>query len=239
MKVNIDELYDTINSFPKLQKNDSLDFSCEQCGKCCKFSANVLLNPLDIFKASEYLSLAPQDFIDKYCEIRQDTQSKMPYVKFSKTEFGSKICHFYASGKCAIHKAKPASCALYPAGRIYNPETDGLTYFIQPSECGEKQQSQKSKPAMSISLLDWLDLHGIKDDEEFTVKWHEWLRNTAGKIAVIFADNTAFTQNVKNTLYSFLCVMLYLKYDTSIDFMPQFVKNCEETDALIEMLLIS
>ena len=40
-------------------------------------------------------------------------------------------------------------------------------------------------------------------------------------------------------LYSFLCVMMYMKYDTSGDFMEQFTTNCEEIDSLIELLLMS
>ena len=236
MKARTDELYDIINNFTKLQKDDKFSFSCVQCGECCKFYVNVMLNPLDIFRASEYLSLAPQDFIDKYCDIRQDTYSKLPYVKFSKSNSGEDTCHFHINRKCAIHRAKPASCALYPAGRIFNQENGGLSYFLQPSECEEKQKSQT---LASVSLTDWLEFHGIKDDEAFTVQWHEWLHVTAGKIAAIFSESANLAAEVKTTLYSFLCVMLYLKYDTSIEFMPQFVKNCEETVSLIEMLLIS
>lgn len=238
MKIQADELYDTINnSFKKTKKDDSFDFCCMRCGKCCKFYKNIILTPSDIFKASKYLSLPPRDFIGRYCNIRQDFSSKLPYVKFSEPNSGDNICHFYKEGKCSIHKAKPASCALYPAGRIFDPESGGLTYFIQPPECGEAQAPEQSKPA--VSLLDWLDLHGIAGEEKFTVKWHEWLLNTAGKAAAILSDDIKYPAEAKDTFYSFLCVMIYFKYDTNSDFMPQFVQNCEETDGVTEMLLMA
>ena len=235
MKISADKIRDAINGFPKMQKDDAFDFSCMRCGKCCKFYKNVMLTPLDIFRAASHLSLAPQDFIVRYCDIRQDLRSKLPYVAFK--ENGTKSCHFYMDGKCAIHKAKPASCALYPAGRISVPETGELAYFMQPAECGKRQPA--AKPETAATLLDWLDMHGIAGDEKFTLGWHGWLHGAMEKMAGIVADGAKYPADVKDTLYSFVCVMMYFRYDTGKDFMPQFEQNCEETDGVIETLLLT
>ena len=204
---------------PKLGKDDTFIFGCNRCGKCCREREDVLLTPLDLFKIAKYLNMTIQEVIKKYCESYEGADSKVPIVRIKPKEY-RRTCPF-STGKCLIHPVKPAVCALYPLGRMTNGETKEFTYFLQPTTCGNNNQTQ--------TVRQWLDDFSILDEEIFNILWHQKIMEIAKVVRTIYEA----TETNHETIFLMLLMNLYVIYNLEIDFMPQFIEN---SNIALEML---
>ena len=49
--------------------DDTFQFNCNQCGKCCMNREDILCTPKDVFRISKKLGISTYDFIKRYCEL--------------------------------------------------------------------------------------------------------------------------------------------------------------------------
>ena len=48
--------------------DDTFQFQCDQCGKCCINREDIVMSPLDMYNAAKALNLTIPEFFDQYCE---------------------------------------------------------------------------------------------------------------------------------------------------------------------------
>ena len=82
-------------------------FECKMCGQCCYGKGGIKVSDEEITTISEFLSIDPDEFKAKYCELRN--RQLMLVVG------ADGYCVFFDSEKqCLIHKVKPDICYLWP-----------------------------------------------------------------------------------------------------------------------------
>lgn len=84
--------------------DESIIFSCRQCGHCCQGETTVSLDQEDLERMSNYMRLPIPELIEKYLRVSGN-------VVQMKTVDGH--CIFYRSG-CTIHPGKPWRCGQWP-----------------------------------------------------------------------------------------------------------------------------
>ena len=65
----------------KLGLDDSFQFHCTACGKCCIDREDILLTPRDLYNASKALNMVPAEFVNTYCECYIGQDSRIPIVR--------------------------------------------------------------------------------------------------------------------------------------------------------------
>ena len=52
----------------KLGLDDTFQFRCKGCGKCCTHREDVLLTAYDLFRIARYFGRSPAEILSRYCE---------------------------------------------------------------------------------------------------------------------------------------------------------------------------
>jgi len=108
-----------------LSLDDSFNFSCIQCARCCKNRSDyhrfdkIILTPYDIIRLSRLLMVTTSDFHCRYVdfETRPRTQSAEAILRFKGDEKYN-ICPFSVDYQCTVYGDRPMSCRIYPLGRL-------------------------------------------------------------------------------------------------------------------------
>jgi len=129
-----------------LSLEDTFDFTCKQCGKCCHNRTDLLLTPYDIYRIAKYFGHRCNDIIEKYCDVIMGEKSKMPVVQVCPNGT-KKSCPFLQDRKCCVHQVKPILCAVYPLGRAQIVD-EGEKFFISDVKCG--------KIGRPMKVIDWI-----------------------------------------------------------------------------------
>lgn len=77
---------------------------CLDCANCCK-TTGPLFTDKDIDRIAKYLRMKPQQFIDMYLRIDEDSDYVLQTLPCSFLE---------ADNKCFIYEARPKACAEFP-----------------------------------------------------------------------------------------------------------------------------
>lgn len=194
----------------QLTEEDVFEFGCVQCGECCRNRHDILLNPYDLYRIAGFLNMKIPEVIEKYCETYIGDNSGLPVIRV-KSKMYNEVCAFLRKGKCGIHGAKPAVCALFPLGRAVSP-TGEIRYFLQKVECAAKDSK--------IKVHDWLEMFRLKESEEPARKW----AIVCARLGVA-KQKCKINPETEDTLNQLLYGVLYLAYDTSSDFISQFEKT--------------
>ncbi|MBE5040520.1 YkgJ family cysteine cluster protein [Ructibacterium gallinarum] len=204
-----------------LTDEDVFEFGCVQCGECCRNRHDILLNPHDLYRIAGFLKMELQEVIEKYCETYIGDNSRLPVVRV-KSKIHNEVCAFLRNGKCGIHGAKPAVCALFPLGRAVSPIGE-IRYFLQKVECAAKDTK--------IKVHDWLEMFQLKESEEPARKWVI----VCARLAVA-KQKCKIDPDAEEKLNQMLYSVLYLAYDTSSDFVAQFEKNAAAAEIIFEKI---
>lgn len=196
-----------------LGPDDTFEFGCDRCGKCCRNRNDILLNPIDVYRMAKYLKITPKELVGTYCERYQGETSRIVVVHLLPKEY-RKTCPFLGKDGCSIHEAKPTVCAIYPLGRAVNPKIGSFMYFDQKVPCGRKGEFHK--------VSDWLSDFHLVEEEQDALKW----MNTAAKytMAMQRVEKELHPQQL-NYLLALMCFLFYLNYDVDKPFSPQFETN--------------
>lgn len=111
------------------------------------------------------------------------------------------------------------------AAKTVNAKIGEIQYvFINPG-CGDNAETH--------TVREWLSEFGIPVEDEFFKLWHQkifQLGSIFRKAEKVCSDHTM------ELAWTATFVELYLEYDTSKDFLPQFEENSEKILNLIRMM---
>ena len=211
--------------------DDTFKFHCDQCGKCCAHREDIILSPMDIFKMAKELKMTPVEFYHEYCVFNIGEHTRMPIVRLA-SEGKDTHCVLLKNHRCSVHKVKPAVCAMFPLGRYmslekddYNAEsidTSKVKYLLQPPECGDESETH--------TVREWLSGFDIKLEDEAFVQWQKAISRFSNKFKELEKKQDMLTMM---EIWFVVRVSLYLQYDTSKEFLPQFNYN---VDNLLNLL---
>ena len=212
--------------------DDTFKFHCDQCGKCCTHRENIILSPMDIFKMAKELKMTPVEFYHEYCVFNIGEHTRMPIVRLA-SEGKDTHCVLLKNHRCSVHKVKPAVCAMFPLGRYmsfekddYNAEsidTSKVKYLLQPPECGDESETH--------TVREWLSGFDIKLEDEAFVQWQKAISRFSNKFKELEKKQDMLTMM---EIWFVVRVSLYLQYDTSKEFLPQFNYNVENLLKLLD-----
>ena len=219
-----EEMFQVIESMT-VGLDDTFKFHCDQCGKCCIHREDIILSPMDIFKMAKELKMTPVEFYHEYCVFNIGEHTRMPIVRLA-SEGKDTHCVLLKNHRCSVHKVKPAVCAMFPLGRYmsfekddYNAEaidTSKVKYLLQPPECGDESETH--------TVREWLSGFDIKLEDEAFVQWQKAISRFSSKLKELEKKQDMLTMM---EIWFVVRVSLYLQYDTSKDFLPQFNSNVE------------
>lgn len=212
--------------------DDTFKFHCDQCGKCCTYRDDIILSPMDIFKMSRELKITPVDFYHEYCMFNIGEHTRMPIVRLGSV--GKDYhCVLLKNHKCSVHKVKPAVCGMFPLGRYMSFEKDAydqadfatnkVKYLLQPPDCGDDSEEH--------TVREWLSGFDINLEDEVFVEWQKAISQFGNKIKELEKKQDMLTMM---EIWFVVRVVLYLQYDTSKDFLPQFKNNTEHLMKLLD-----
>lgn len=196
-----------------LGPEDTFDFSCDRCGRCCRNREDILLSPHDLYRIAKYLGKTPKEIVETYCEWYIGDSSRVPIIRLLPKQY-RKTCPFLSKDGCSIHPAKPNVCALFPLGRGMEPNKEELVYFLQPLVCGKKGTKHTVK--------EWMESFGYPVQDQDAIAWM--------KLTVKLGQNmrkmeTRISDENKNLIWTAEYALCYLNYETDRDFTEQFSEN--------------
>ena len=212
--------------------DDTFKFHCDQCGKCCTHREDIILSPMDIYKMAKELKMTPVEFYHEYCVFNIGEHTRMPIVRLA-SEGKDTHCVLLKNHRCSVHKVKPAVCAMFPLGRYmsfekddYNAEsidTSKVKYLLQPPECGDESETH--------TVREWLSGFDIKLEDEAFVQWQKAISRFSNKFKELEKKQDMLSMM---EIWFVVRVSLYLQYDTSKEFLPQFSYNVENLLKLLD-----
>ena len=212
--------------------DETFKFHCDQCGKCCTNREDIILSPMDIFKMAKELKMTPVEFYHEYCVFNIGEHTRMPIVRLA-SEGKDTHCVLLKNHRCSVHKVKPAVCAMFPLGRYmsfekddYNAEsidTSKVKYLLQPPECGDESETH--------TVREWLSGFDIKLEDEAFVQWQKAISRFSNKFKELETKQDMLTMM---EIWFVVRASLYLQYDTSKEFLPQFNYNVENLLKLLD-----
>ena len=214
-------LKEIIEHFEKLKidLDESFRFHCNQCGKCCLNREDILLTARDLFQMSKFLKMETKDFVKQYCECYIGKSSNVPLIRLMPRG-KQKRCPLLLGKRCAVHKVKPAVCAMFPVGRclLFTPKdqikdltTNDIQYIFNDPCCGDGTETQ--------TVRAWLVRSGISCEDGFFLEWQKLLM----ELGPILRDvGEKAPKEMLERMYSISGAMLYFDYDLEKDFDAQF-----------------
>ena len=226
-----DNLFQDIESMT-VGLDDTFKFHCDQCGKCCTHRNDIILSPMDIFRMAKELKMTPAEFYDQFCVFNIGDNSRLPIVRLASVG-NDEHCILLQNRKCSVHKVKPSVCAMYPLGRymLFDQEQYSeasfsaakVQYLLQPLSCGDESEEH--------TVQEWLSGFDIKLEDEAFVRWQLAISRFMRKLSELEKKHNMLTMM---EIWFVVRVVLYLQYDTSMDFLPQFVRNEENLLKLLD-----
>jgi Fe-S-cluster containining protein len=224
--MKISELKDLVDNLENLKigLDNTFQFSCSRCGRCCYWRDDIMVSPSDVFRGSKVLGIYPLDFISKYCEIFLGGQSRTPLLRI-KSDMRDGHCVLLKNNQCIIHKGKPTVCALYPIGRFIENNHSGdvlqVGYINPGSHCGHDE---------THSVREWIASFGLEEEEEIFKQWSVY----QFRFGPMFTDLENMLSHEE--FYDFIVVfvgLVYALYDTTKEFLPQLINNCEMASGMV------
>ena len=214
-----------------IKPDDTFQFHCTQCGKCCINREDILLNPKDLYNIAATLSLSQEEVVERYCETYMGGTSRLPIVRL-RPQGSTKRCPLLKDRKCMVHKAKPTVCAMYPLGRciaisqdvVDHIETADLKpqFIINKVCCGDDSEKH--------TVRNWLESFGIPIEDLYYIRWQR-IAMLASR--VIKSAERSWTPHGMNMLLTLVFNTLYLGCDMDQKFEPQFEERTEELRSIL------
>lgn len=205
----------------RVNLDDTFNFKCRQCGKCCHNRDDLILTAYDIFRIAGLLGITPIEVIEKNCEVYIGDNSHIPVVRV-KPKPHNEVCPFLRNGKCSVHTAKPIVCAVFPLGRAYSSDNEEL-YFLQNVSCGDK-----GKPH---TVREWLQKFGIAETDTIGRLWSDAIIY----LARYMQKTKHFKKDTLNMIWNAVFHFLYLDYDIQKPFEAQLRENFEHLKLLLKV----
>lgn len=199
---------DELGNLQTLGLDDTFDFQCKACGKCCKQRTDILLTAYDLFKIAKYLGRTPADIIDRYCEVYEGHSSHIPIVRLVPVPPDNR-CPFLRNKKCSVHAMKPTICRVYPLARIHGAEGKSR-YYLNGSSC-----KHDTHP---VTVREWIGDVASDESEEAGRSWWDILFEVVPHLQ---PDQFSGSVMDRQQLLGRLLEILWLDYDIQKPFVPQ------------------
>ena len=204
----------------KIGVDDTFEFGCRACGKCCTHRSDIILSPRDIYNIAKELNMSPGNVYFEYCERYIGGSSRVPIAKLISVG-ADQHCPLLKDRKCSVHKAKPTVCALYPLGRGINTESGenmkakDIYYILQPSDCNCKKETH--------TVREWVESFGIPVQDQYYVEW----MGLVSELSAQFREyQKAMDPEKLCAVYEVVSLAMYYSYSIRDSFEPQFEINC-------------
>ena len=188
--------------------DDSFNFKCIMCGKCCRNREDVLLTGPDVFRAAKELGMTIESFIHTYCEIYIGSTSRIPVCRI-KPEGNDKHCPLLSENKCRIHSAKPSVCALFPLARVWD-ENGEARYHVQSN------LSHRSNKTYTVRK--WLERNNLPTDD---VPGRIWVETVTACVKFVLNNEDNLSEKEKTHVWNLMTFMMYYSYVDGIDLEKQ------------------
>ncbi len=201
--------------------DDTFRFHCTMCGRCCIDREDILLNPYDLYRLARAKDMEPDAVLKEYCEAYLGPVSRMVMVRLMP--IGSeKRCPLLEGAKCSVHDMKPTVCALFPLGRGLKMNKEAgtdvskaeLQYFIQDVHCGDQSETH--------TVREWLGEFGLDTGDTFFARWSKTVLDYGSMVRQVEDKVSAATANM---LCAAILGNIYLNYDMTEPFLPQYERN--------------
>lgn len=213
--------------------DESFEFHCDMCGKCCINREDILLNARDVYNMAKELQMEPAEMFLQYCETYVGECSRIPIVRL-KPRGSIKRCPLLKDRKCSVHNAKPTVCAMFPIGRCIQMDADNknaemnaddIRYIFTDPGCGDNSETH--------TVREWLQKFGIPLEDEFFLAWNRVI----AELGDIFRKGEkVLKEKTMIAVWNATFVKLYLDYDMDKEFMPQFKENAAEILAIMHAM---
>lgn len=205
----------------KMGPDDTFDFKCKKCGRCCHYREDLLLTGVDVFRIAKYLCKLPVEIIKENCEVYIGDTSRIPVVRVVPKNYDL-VCPFLINNKCSVHKAKPIVCAVFPLARCHLKT--GEVFYVLPEgtpDCGEKGELH--------TVRDWLSSFGIPVDDPEGKLWSE----AVACCSAYMYEKKSMKYSRRRQLGNEMLRLLFLNYNINMEFLPQLSANFEQIKALM------
>ncbi len=127
----------------RLKRGEHFQFRCHPkigCfNRCCR-NLNLFLQPYDVVRLKQKLSLTADEFLERYTDIVLRAGSHFPEVLLRMAEDEAQSCSFLEADGCSVYDDRPGTCRTFPVehGLVFGaeggePETVG--FFRPPDFC--------------------------------------------------------------------------------------------------------
>ena len=213
--------------------DETFQFRCTQCGKCCVDREDILLNARDMYMISKHLGKQTFEVFSEYCETYIGQSSHIPILRLRP--IGKTMrCPFLKDRKCIVHEAKPSVCALYPLGRYMKFDkgsneaiSDGeakVRYLLQPISCGDTNETH--------TVREWLSGFDFSLEDRAYILWNEAL--TCISTGLKKAEKVVPEERME-PIWKSVFILLYLNYLTTEEFIPQLERNLAKAKELMKI----
>lgn len=221
-----------------LDLDSEFQFKCRRCGKCCKHQNTIILTGRDIFNIAHKLDKTTEEVIDEIAEFYIGKSSRIPIVHLLPKGPGES-CPLLKNGLCSVHDCKPTVCALYPLGRVFankinedgtiDPDKSEVKYILNKTECGSITRKN--------TVRSWLARFGIPEEDPFFLLWNKMIMEQGNMIRRLEELQTTQAYPVFfDLIWNIQYALLYIRYDTDKEFMPQFEAAAAKLHVVNEVL---
>lgn len=214
-----------LKSGMRLGPDDSFEFHCTKCGKCCRNQGDILLNSLDLFRIARHLGHTPEEIAKRYARPIIGGTSGLMLMQVPPVNGD---CPFMRNKQCIVHENKPAVCALFPLGRAVDAHTGEMTYFYNDPHCGNKSRSH--------TVREWLAEFGMEEQAEYYPLWGNFLEKAFEMLRDVREHKGEDGVKLFHTMFA---GYVYFLYDIKQEYLPQFKHNSEAFKNAMERFLAS
>lgn len=241
--------------------DDTFDFECQQCGKCCTHRGDIILNPFDVFRAAKYLGITCTEFLHDYTTPDYGGKSKIPMVLLAsdkKTGYCPLLKLDVKNGckfKCLVHEAKPGACWNHPIGIVFqaNVNEDGGIDLAEKATYVKVSQCDNSKGHNHPQLVrDWVKpsidyaeeikyAHMLQSyvEKHFSAKLFDFVMSV---MEMPLPDDApeglkeaqSHVSTIKEAFFTMYIAAVYANYDTDKPFIEQAKANMEALDVVLQ-----
>lgn len=151
--------------------------NCTGCKSVCCYGmgSTIVLDPYDVHRLTAELQTTFEELLKDKLEINYVDKIMLPNLKMAENTGG---CSFLSEEKrCAIHKARPSMCRLFPLGRYWEDEAH-FKYILQTGQC-------KKSNLTKIKVKKWLDTPNLEQYNEYLIVWHRYIKRIEAAVSQI------------------------------------------------------
>lgn len=203
-----------------LNMDDTFTFGCKMCGNCCrKREEPIVMTGVDVFYIAKALGINTVEVAQKYLNWSIGPDSKLPIATLRERLDGS--CVLMRKSKCTIQNMKPVVCAIFPLGRMLQPETGEYQYFFQPSGCHGDGGDTKH------TLREWISGFGIEERDELSRAWTKLFSSAS----TAMREMKHLKSENRKAYHDLLMIALYLNYSEKVPYLEAVKMNAKLLEA--------